>query len=261
MGDPDLSFEMLSAYVDGELPPHVAASIARLAAVDRRVAAQVAALQDLRAGVSGIAPEIVMVAVKPPTSRESPPAGVLAALGAIMLALAALVGFLGGDTAPGGTPPVALAGLIDRHDAWIAAGTVLRAAATDADPVDLLLAHAGLMTAGSASIHLPGGAVARHAGYIGQRGCRLSLFQVPRKETRAAEAIDLAIDGDEETASPLLTAHWSHAQTTFILIARGMDPVRFAGIASNLEAATDNDRDTHPPTIAEAAGANRPCIA
>ena len=61
MAEDEPSFERLSAYVDGELEPQEAAALSRLVAEDPSVARTVAVLQELRAGVSDIPPDMVVL--------------------------------------------------------------------------------------------------------------------------------------------------------------------------------------------------------
>ena len=230
----------LNAYVDGELDPARAEAVAKAVAADPEVAAQIAALQRLKA-VAGRSVEQVPPSAPPYSAFRwrGWRYGAAACLALLLLGAGLL---LAERTAgPGGGAWIARgwAG----HEAWLAGGqgpeaqvepaAVLaalsalgaRAQVPQLDAARLRLDHVAVLPAGE-----EGGALL-HLGYLGTRGCRLSLFVF------AADADwppDLALPAEEAR----LGVGWRVADLGYLVLARGMDRGRFELIAEKIGEAT-----------------------
>lgn len=235
MTSDDERWQKLNAYVDGELPPAEAADIAAQVATDRRAAAAVATLARLKAttasaGVEG-APTAI-AAVRPRMARR----WAMAAAAALVVAVTGAWVLYGRDT-----PDARVAALIERHAAWAEhGGTEAVDSSTAARVLVGLgrlgmtaeipdLSDAGLQLARIQVFDRPGSAGGLHVGYVGSRGCRVSLIIEPT--TPDAEAANY--HGTAATISA-----WVANGIAYTLLASGMHPPRFATIAASAEAAT-----------------------
>jgi anti-sigma factor RsiW len=253
------SFEILSAYVDGELSLDEAAAVARWAASDSQVAAQVAALRSLRAGVHSMASDMTVIAVATTRPRHRLAAtGALLGLGIVGMVLALLAG------APFDRPdPMAqeTAQAIERHDQWLAGdGAAVRATSGDDGSFDLLMAASGLTRVHFETAPLAANDHARHSAFIGERGCRLSLFEIPVQTNGAKGRAARGGTAELTSRNGLLTARWQTAGMRFIMIARDMDPVRFSVIAAAMQEAGERRDAPDPAVIADLHDARRPCL-
>jgi anti-sigma factor RsiW len=258
MTDRDLTHEMLSAYVDGMLAPEEAAVVARRAAEDESVARRIAMLQSLRAGVAALAPDVVLPKVDGvPSARRQRFWWRLSGAMAAAVLLAALVG--AGWQAGWRLQPqagAALTQMIASHDAWRGTTVEPLLPAGIASPrTTALMAATGLRLVHEEVVVLPDGGAARHSGYLGSNGCRLSLFEIP--VARAATEASMLAFSD---ADDLLQASWQIADTRYVMIARSMDSVRFATIASSVRAAAEAAAD-EADLMAALEGARQRCLA
>lgn len=256
-----ITFDKLSAYVDGELDAAEAARLAVLAARDPSVAQAIARLQSLRAAIADSVPDSVQLPVpgtpRPVSLRQRPDLKRLAA--AAGLALALLAGgywFIDRASAPHAAQDLAAAVAI--HDRWLeTAVPPLRPKPASVAPADRLLAATGLRMVLKDRVELEDGTPAVHSRFVGERGCRLSLF-----EMAAVPAADPASALDIRQEGSLHVAQWQVGGTAFIVIARDMDPVRFATVAGSLHAL---DPTLSEPEInglvASLSTARQPCLA
>lgn len=230
------AWDDLNAYVDGELAPAEPARVARAAAEDHAVVAEIATLARLKASLAGVTAEVPKITL--PTRRR-PVGRRLAAAAAVVL----LVGYAGARLLPGEpTAPVAPEWVVRAraaHSAWTAAE---KRGATPALPrAGIYLAtltrlgpraHAPDLSAARLTIsrmaYAPpdqagrGGGI--HIGYAGTRGCRVSLWVAPAPPELGLDPVRLAhADG---------TAYrWRSGALAYSLVASGMAEARLALIA------------------------------
>lgn len=265
-------FETLSAYVDGELDPAWAADIADLAARDPAVARRVAKLHALRAAVGGMTADVVVLPT-PAVGRRSRSSGRRTWLplspwrgaAAALLLLAGLSGIAWGvsDRFGGAAGKDWIAVAIDRHDAWSDRPTgPVGAVGFDGGRHDVLLALAGLTPAHRDAWLARDGREVLHTGYVGRRGCRLSLFRIshPTDETVVA-AVTPSADLDMTLSSALLQSRWQTGQAIYVLLARDMDDGRFTVLSQALREATARRDAPDAAMMADLETARQPCRA
>lgn len=224
-----VSWEMLNAYVDEELPPDIAAEVAAAVARDPSTASHVATLARLRSATRAF-PE--GQDAPPPVLPRRAPAFALrrtacaASIAALMMLAGAL--FWGVDH----TPPEAssLSHAVAAHSQWIAGTAPSRSGRI---PVNLASHEAeGLPDLSMALLQLSyisidpamrdGGGVL--AGYRGPHGCRLGLWMGPRSSRWGRIPAPADRDG-------LRIRIWSSDEADYALLSRGMDPLRLDRIA------------------------------
>lgn len=229
-------WQSLNAYVDGELSPEEAAAVARRAARDPEAASRIAALSALRAALRA------SVEAPPPLdlARVSRPRA-----GAMWAAACALLAVLTG-VAIGlmvtGTAPDELEIAHDMHRQWIAENDP-RPEAEPARTLQTSLAHLGLAShvpdlssVDLAFAHiraLPVESKRRglHVGYLGNRGCMMSLVIVENPGGTASARRERP-HGDG-------TAYiWQVGEYSYVLLADRMDPLRLMRIAAIVERMT-----------------------
>ena len=225
-------FEMLSAYVDGELSVAETSWIDGLAATDETIARQVATLSAMKSGIAGTASEVIIVRAPARNARLQAPA--------FLAMAAALVAFVVGGLlwaspwlARSGNPqmPQPIAQALSLHDDWIAAGPASPTpVAATPDFVSPNLEAAGLQLVTVVTDLKIDGRRAIQAGYLGRHGCRLSLFRFD----------DEGLDGAFHINSfgTLQFALWAQGPLRYIMIARDMDSTRFAVLAAAMKAMT-----------------------
>lgn len=237
--------ETLNAYVDGELCCQEAAALARRAAMDPAIAARIALLHQLKAGVAAladtlapgeppeVAPPLPRSAVHGLAGRQS--GRVLAGLAAVLV-LALAAGWLGGipsggpAEAPVSRPAMAEHPFVAGHDAWSRA--LERSAEMPVAPEWLagVMQATGLQLvhAAPAPAQAPApadGAPVMHYAFVGSNDCRLSLFEQP-----LPGEVDMALH--IVVADDLLMARWQMRGFGYTVIARAMDRDRFTTIAA-----------------------------
>lgn len=244
--------ETLNAYVDGELDPAQAARVARVAAGNPSVAAQIATLRELKAAVASAVPD-----------REIRLSGGGPSFHRIMYAAAAVVAFLVGGAVLHLSAFREDSGarwarfLQAQHADWtFSDGSRTAPIAPVFGPANLLpldLRSARLTFVGSETVHHEGRAVLR-AGYEGTRGCRVSLY-----------VFDSDAVPDTTKFDPSLRVRWWEiGEQDFVLLARGMAEARFDGLAKAIEKALRSgyelDRRTRQQ-LAQARRTSPPCRA
>lgn len=244
--------ETLNAYVDGELDPAQAARVARAAAGNSSVAAQIATLRELKAAVASAIPE-----------REIKLPGGGPAFRRIMYAAAAVVAFVVGgavlhlSTFREDSATRWAQFLQEQHADWAFADGSRSAPVTPtSSPAGLLpldLRSARLTYVGFETIEFQRRTVLR-AGYEGTRGCRVSLYVFD------ADAVP-----DTTRFDPTLRVRWWEiGQQDFVLLARGMAEARFDGLARAVEKALRTGYELDRKTRQQLAHARRtspPCRA
>ena len=224
MTESEVSWQRLNAYVDGELSAREKAAVAEEIAGDPSLAHAVAILQSLKAELSefpGSAP-----ARRRRGGRFALP--VVPWLTAACLALLVAGGAMLASqlTAPETSP------LLAQHQEWADTARPGGAPAPEIgvakaffapqlpslEPFGLRLDRAGLVS-------LADGEEALHAGYVGQRGCRISLFLLPPDS--ASDHLGLPAE--------ILQASGQAGSWRYRLLAQDMDSARFALIAAALD--------------------------
>ena len=180
-------WEALNAYVDGELPVHASARIARAVASDLETANRVAALTQLKAAVGDAlagAPEIAL----PPPARPRRRRRLLAAAATVAVMLSAAAASLLGVLAPTGERAAWLARGAAVHRDWdgtaaaaaasARAGVYLEAVARLGPAAFVPDLRAARLRVARIAYLAPAaeGAGGLHVGYVGTRGCRISLW-------------------------------------------------------------------------------------
>ncbi len=269
MTDDVVSFETLSAYVDGELSPKEAARVGRAVAADSVLAQQVSVLQALRAGVSAIGGDVEPVqvdALRPKPSRLG--GRRLAGFATVaMLSLSPALGLLvfqstevEGDrvlTVPRPAPKsdADLLRMAGAFEAWRTEASPGHTVVRPTDPrLSSLIAATGLRLVETDSVALHSGTTASQANYVGPNSCRLSLFETSLSGTPSPTA-RLVI----ETLNDFQIARWSAAQH-YVLISRDMNHARFAAIAGSLATATQRDGVNDNNLIAVLSAAREHCL-
>lgn len=223
MTESEVSWQRLNAYVDGELSAREKAAVAEEIAGDPSLAHAVALLQGIKAELSEFPGSV-------PARRRG---GRFALpfvpwLSAACLALLVAGGAVVASqlTAPETSP------LLAQHQEWAdtarpggapapAAGVAKAFFAPQLpslEPFGLRLDRAGLVS-------LADGEEALHAGYVGQRGCRISLFLLPPDS--ASDHLALPAE--------ILQASGQAGSWRYRLLAQDMDSARFALIAAALD--------------------------
>ncbi|MEO5756537.1 MAG: hypothetical protein ABIQ51_06745 [Mesorhizobium sp.] len=244
-------FQTLNAYVDDELSPEAKASIDRNLARDGKLAREVEALRRMKAGVAGIGSDVVLLQM--PTRRPQN-----LALGAIAAML--MLTFVGGWFVATTFSPSAgregvntVAQALKLHDDWSATVMNISGQAADLRSFDAPeLAAAGLrLVALHADAEITGKR-AIQAGYLGEHGCRLSLFRIA--DVGSDMVYHITNDGGAQSAV------WADGSFRYVVIARKLDVTRFAVLADALRDMTT--RMGRPPSqdiIAQLESAHQPC--
>lgn len=227
-----ISFEMLNAYVDGELDTSAAAEVARAVADDAALARELAALSRLRSAVAE------SIEVPPLSVPATPPAS--SGRGIAVAASIALVVFIAGSilvtraTSSPGADWLARAWHIHRD--WSEkevtaqnrptlhfarhAEAVPGAYVPDLSASRLSLVHAAMVPfTGDRQVLL--------AGYRGTRGCRISLLIFPAAEA-LGDGLTAFRDGNDEAYG------WRVGRLGYVIMSDGMDSDRFALLAESV---------------------------
>lgn len=250
MRSDDAEWERLSAYVDGELPADEAAEIAARLVLDRELAAQVAALTRLKAEIKNAyapPPLPVSAPARPASSRGGRLQWIAAAAAVAALAFLWWPGTGGGPAPQDGW----LKPAIERHAEWRA--TVGRGDRIDVSAASPALglgdlgrnaqvldfSDAGLQVSRIEFVRQNGLAAALHVGYVGSRGCRVSLWI--GRATGSLEPVSGRFGGIDVVA-------WRVDDLAYALLASGMDGERFQLIARSAREATMRHRPLDPDT-------------
>ena len=236
MNRPCPGWDEVNAYVDGELAPRDAARVARAVADDPELAATVAMLARLKAAAaeSVRTPDLTLPA--PPPARRR-----LAVAAAAILGLFALVAILWPATDRPGSSLAWLDQAEAGHVAWAAAPA---AAQADGQAGALLAARwkfggaavipvldaARLKLALVRTVPLEEGE-ALHLGYVGSRGCRVSLWVRSAPAALPREIVERHRGG---TSSYV----WRAGELAYALIASGMAADRLATLAHAVHGAS-----------------------
>ena len=226
MTETNISTEALNAYVDGELSRAESASVARAAARNPAIAAQIATLRELKAAVIDVVPEREL-SFPLAGPRRSVRTG-YAAVACVAAILVAASVYLGWPAGPSGVQWAQL--LHTRHQAWSftsgETAALILPAGGRSGLLPLDLGSARLTYVGHEPIALAGRRGVR-TGYEGTRGCRVSLFVLPG---------DVMLD--TALLSPSLHVRaWTIDVRGYVLMADGMPAGRFNDLARAVEIA------------------------
>ena len=220
-----MRWEKLNAYVDGELPPDEAATVAEAIAREPVLAREVSALTALKASVAETSPPYPGKLGKIPCRGRN---GLRVAAVAATLVIGLLLGIAWQSELHRPAPGPELA--LELHWAWSSSLGEDHAASPNKVGFDSLqlayvpdLTRVELVFGGVSQIRTRGGR-GLHVGYQGPRGCAVSLvvFPKPGRHDKPLGTLDL----DDAAAW-----HWITGGASFYLIAPKMDPNRLAGIA------------------------------
>jgi len=248
--EPD--FASLNAYVDGELVPPAAAAVARAAAEDAGVAAEVAKLHAMKATLRDAFDTSTVITVTPPRSATGHLPRLAVGAGLAVAVIAAGLWF-GMDRfgQPGASGDV-FAAALGRHDTWLSEPVRMEPIPAAAGFLLPDLTLSGLRVESvDRNVNL-GGVPATRIGYVGHKGCHLSLFVL-----HAGKAIDTREVGNDDL---LHADSWVIGGTAYLAIARLMDPVRFATVSHALRLATENGVPLDARIRTALAKAHQPCM-
>lgn len=223
------SWEVLNAYVDGELAPSDAAVVVSAAAADERLAAKIATLARLKAAVA-TGPELPPRQTLLPTEMRRRPMRRTALAAAAALLIAVIVVQRWPDSAQDDAATLLqLSQLAHQH--WQSAAEVLPGTALDisryALPLPPDLRPAGLRLALTRA-EQGAGREGLHLGYLGTRGCRFSLLIWPQ----------IGAKFEQTAAGRGGVAAWRAGSHGYVALAADMAPERFAMIVAWLRQTT-----------------------
>jgi len=260
--------EALNAYVDGALTCDEAAQIALCAASDPGTASRIALLHQLKAGVAGIADDLVMIDLPVPVRRRPWPRALPVATGALAVAaLVALVALSFSWLTPGADGPVvpaagrfagstddtALERFILRHDAWIGMDAQAAGPHSVGDWLEDLMRQTGLRLVHHALPRPDDTDQSQQFSFVGPNGCRLSLFEAASLPHRSAPFNVMINDG-------LLTASWALEGRRYAMVARNMDSTRFATISAVVHEASRDRGAVDALALVSLQQARQPCL-
>lgn len=231
MRDHRITYEMLNAYVDGELEAAAAARVATAVAEDPVLAREVAVLSRLRLAV---AESVETPPIDLPAPRVRTGRGMAVAAGiAVMALILGSVLVLGLSWEPQ-TDWRARAWQV--HRGWSLESVVPPAAPgqrlanlAEAMPGAYVpdLSASRLSLAHTASARSAAGQRILLAGYRGTRGCKISLLIFPPPDG-LGEALETFREGDDEAYA------WRAGTLGYALLSDGMDPARLRLLAESV---------------------------
>jgi anti-sigma factor RsiW len=260
MNDDEITFELLNAYVDGELDAADAARVAQAVADDPAVARQVSALSRLRLAVagSGDLPERIKA---PAESMFGGRLVAMAAAASLLLFVAGSALLMGRDGDAGW-----LARAWEIHHGWskTAEPTVgndpalLRVRFAEAVPDAYVpdLSAAQLFLVHAATMPFSGRDVALLVGYRGTRGCKISLIAFPSPDGLAG-VLNAFRQGRQEGYV------WRTGALGYAILSDGMDSSRFRLIAESVRDASRLHRPIDAKTrtaLRQSRYATPPCV-
>lgn len=267
-------WERLNAYVDGELAPNEAATVARRIAQDPGAAETAAALSSLKSALLEQTQVPKDFEILPPAAAEKKPAlwhAVHSAAAAAVLVVCMATGALWHwDAARDGDADLHAASWHQEaakiHGNWVAKKT-------DERPPSLNIPATAALTAPEiripdlsdsgltpilleAEAHL-GSMTGYRVGYGGTQGCRISFFVLQGDGEIPAHLAARKEGGPQALA-------WRHNQAHYLLLAEGMAEARFDLIARTLRNVTADWRPLAPEirtALQQNRQASAPCTA
>jgi len=254
--------ERISAYVDGELDPAARAEVLLDATEDPDFARELIAQQRLKGALAGAVPVPDIALPVPPRRRRLALAATSIAASLVLLAAAALVGTVY-DRRATGDGALALEDAIAAHRGWTAqaatppAGPALRPAAATIGAYLPDLSANGLSLGHVSERPGPDGAPMLIAGYVGSRGCRVTLLVHKAAGTGPGRPVHLE-------AGPVLAFSWRADGLDYRLLAEGMAAARFRLVSGSVRRASLNHLPLDPDTrtaMARSRAESPPCAA
>jgi len=257
----NISWEILNAYVDGELDVTSQARVARAIANNHDYAQQVALLSQLKSATldSVESPTMAVPAERPLYVRYRSLAAGLALL--LVLGGSVAIGFVKLGPGSGWLDPV-----IEKHRNWVAS--------TDRSPtLSLAQMRQHSWTSQPGGLYVPDLSAAKLRmaylspinqnnpdagiliGYLGRRGCRISLLVFP-SVSHLQEAL-------QQISTSPQTFGWKVGSTGYIILADGMDPQRFDLIAASVREMSRNRAPAPRETrmaLTRSQKNSRPCL-
>jgi hypothetical protein len=266
MMDGPITFELLNAYVDGELDKAAAAEVAKAVAEDKSLASQVASLTRLRSALaeSVEAPDLSIDAPGPVNIDISEP---MINRGGTIAASIAFLMFIAGSILVSSIDQSLVADMQQQawklHRTW-SIDTPASPAVINADYVAAMpeayvpdLTAARLTIVHTAMKPLFGNRRALLVGYRGTRGCKISLavFPVPNN---LGETLRPSPDGNMEGFI------WRAASLGYVIMSDGMDSGRFRMLAESVHRTIRQhlpfDKNTRT-ALRESRDKSAPCLA
>lgn len=231
-----VTWEMLNAYVDGELEPQAAAGVAAALAVDRGLAARVATLTALRATVVRLPQPDA-----PPLPNFDKPKDIRAKILFSALAASLLVAAAFGAAAWREQSREDIAAIPDAAVATYGDWLENDQGSITAKPIDaafLTRARRDVPDLSSANLHLAYYSTdarknSAFAGYVGPHGCHLGLW------IERGASIDLAHLQDRPGHD--LVHVWTSNGAAYALVSRGMSVERFRRLVDIVAALIGQD--------------------
>lgn len=248
--EPD--FASLNAYVDGELEPPAAAAVARAAAEDAGVAAELAKLHAMKAMLRDAFDTSTVINVYPPRSAMGHLPRLALGAGLAVAVIAAGLWFGMDRFGHQGASGDVFAAALGRHDTWLSEPVRMQPIPAAAGFLLPDLTLSGLRVESVDHNVDLSGVPATRIGYVGHKGCHLSLFVLQGKH-----AVDTGEIGDNDL---LHADSWIVGGAAYLAIARLMDPVRFATVSHALRLATENGVPLDARIRTALAKAHQPCM-
>lgn len=257
------TLEEIGAYVDGELLPEKAASVARAIAFDPDIAHQVVCLTQLKATLPLIVPEAnIELPVAPPAPRRRQ--AIAASIVAFVVAAGITAMSFWGEKE---TSSDWVSFAQTQHEQWVSKAI----APTDntLDPFTLVVqasrsygSEVFVPDLSAARLSLIGVNVLErkntksvHLKYKGTRGCQLSLFILPQPLAREHRVIE---------SGSIRIAQWHHGDMGYLLMVSGMDPRHFdvlANMLGKLEGLKQPFQNPARQILAQSRDRAKPCLA
>lgn len=254
--------ERISAFVDGELDPAARAEIIREAADDKAFARELIAHERLKATLADSVdvPDLELPAA-PRRWRIAPALASLAASLALLVAGAA--GWAVYDGRNAGTGDLALDRAIEAHRSWTAdssqsgAIALVRPASSTINAYVPDLSSNGLNINHVSERRAPGEDRVLVVGYLGSRGCRVTLLARTAPAEMPAQPVYLEI-------GPVRAFSWRAGRLAYRMLAEGMATQRFRLIAASVRRASLNHLPLDPDNrlaLAQSRAQSPPCAA
>ena len=235
---PNITWEMLNAYADGELDAAGAASVASAVASDRSLADRVATLARLKASVAARPDEALQPPLLP-SKRGTTGRYAYAAVAAVLFLIGA--GFAGSQLLQRAAAPAGLEDALIAQRQWLASAERMSADESHQMIIDARLADRPLdLTAAELQIAyaVPTGTSSHRGtflGYRGPHGCMVGFWMGAPSDSLAANPAAFDRKDIEIRA-------WRRGDNGYALLSKGMDPARLDRLAEIVARITDPGR-------------------
>lgn len=254
--------ERISAFVDGELDPSARAEVIRQAAGDAEFARELIAHEQLKATLvdSVEVPDIELPAA--PRIRRFAPA-IISIAASLVLLVAAATAWMVYDGRDGGAGDIALDRAIEAHRSWTAnkgqkgAADLVKPASGTINAYVPDLSTNGLSIGHVSERPGPSGEKLLVVGYVGTRGCRVTLLARTAPPEARTQPVYMEI-------GPVRAFSWRAGRLAYRMLAEGMAVPRFRLIADSVRRASlihlPLDADTRM-AMARSRAESPPCAA